>query len=112
MKEILLAEKNAVEPHISCLLRYQEPLWLNRKGHQPQFKSITREKRNHLADGKNGTLDKTPVCTKYRPNYNVLMKEPHNMTLGRKDVEQHNFQEILDQKDKDRAKSGNDQIVC
>jgi len=26
-------------------LRYQEPLYLNRKGHQPAFKSVTRERR-------------------------------------------------------------------
>ena len=73
-------------------------------------------KRNHLADGKNGTLDKTPHAAYYKPKYDVLRKEPKNMSLGRKDIDQHNFQEILDHKDRSSTKKKKsdcgDGVVC
>ena len=64
------------DQHVSRMLRYNEPLKLNRKGHQAVFRSITRHKRNNLADGKNGILDKTPNAAYYKPKYDFVRKDP------------------------------------
>ena len=62
-------------------LRYVEALQLNRKGHQSFFKSITRRKREHLVDGKNPCLEKTPHAAYYKPKYEFFRRPPVNITM-------------------------------
>ena len=90
------------------MLRYNEPLKLNRKGHQAIFRSITRNKRNNLADGKNGHLDKTPDAAYYKPKLNIIRKEPFQADLGAKNIDSL-MDEVLARKDK---LTEQEQIVC
>ena len=112
LKEEELDQRTAGQASSKTLLRYSESLKLNRKGHTACFKSITRMKRDHLVDGKNGMLDKTPHAAYYKPKYDVLRKEPQYYSLGGKDIEQYNFTEILDRKDGVHKKKMGDQVVC
>jgi hypothetical protein len=43
---------------------------LNKKGYQPVFKGISREKRTHLAK----KIDEGPPLAHYTPNYGVVME--------------------------------------
>lgn len=61
----------------NACLRYQERLYLNRKGYQPAFKAVTREKRNNQLDGNKGTEahhQEAPAVGHYRPNYRSVQR--------------------------------------
>jgi hypothetical protein len=49
----------------NSFLRYNEKIFLNKKGHTPEFKSITRSKRNHVPDGKGLPWETTPCVGHY-----------------------------------------------
>ena len=66
-KEQYKAEKNK-------LLRYNETLKLNRKGHSQAFKAVTRMKRDAMLDGTGTQKDKVPPLGHYRPQFEALEK--------------------------------------
>ena len=63
------------------LLRYNEKLYLNRQGYQPWAKSVTRDKRNHMIEGKlygkgNGPIILNgPPVAHYTPSYNAVQRK-------------------------------------
>ena len=63
------------EDKVNELLRWVEPLQLNRKGHTMVFKSISREKRNNLYDPT--LLEKTPHAAYYKPRYQFFFKNSY-----------------------------------
>jgi hypothetical protein len=63
--------------HGNPLLRYQERLHLNRKGHQPMFKGISREKRTHLTK----KIDEGPPIAHYTPIYGAVMVRPKSTKI-------------------------------
>lgn len=72
-----MEEKREEEPEES--LKYKEKLYLNRKGHQSNFKSITREKRNNMKlagvpVGAGTSLVGSPPVAHYTPNFEMTLK--------------------------------------
>jgi hypothetical protein len=67
-----------VEPEqksaINQKLRYNEKLYLNRKNASAAFKSITREKRNHVPDGKGLKWEQVPPMGHYTAKYDYVHK--------------------------------------
>ena len=57
--------KNEEKTPVNTYLRYNEKLNLNRKNAQAVFKSMTRIKRDHIADGRGVIRDKVPDVGKY-----------------------------------------------
>lgn len=51
---------------VDTRLRYNEKIYLNRKGHSAEFKSITRQKRNNVPDGTGFLREATPAVGSYR----------------------------------------------
>ena len=55
MKEKLKVDEE--KQAVNSRLRYNEKLYLNKKNATATFKSITRTKRDHVADGKGLSFD-------------------------------------------------------
>ena len=83
-----IEEKNLKEIHNieqvekgNKLLRYNERLYLNREGYQPWAKSVTRDKRENLVEGKmygrgNGPkIGSGPPLAHYQPSYTAVYKK-------------------------------------
>ena len=71
----LESKENREEPKFK--LRYKEKLYLNRPGYSANFKSITRDKRNHQLDGGFQLIklvDDVPPIAHYRPNFKNVTK--------------------------------------
>lgn len=56
-------QKLAVNSH----LRYNEKIFLNKKGHTQAFKSVTRDKRDHVPDGRGLQWEQMPCVGHYKP---------------------------------------------
>jgi|TARA_B110000285_G_scaffold173967_1_gene195008 hypothetical protein len=74
MEKLKIEEQAKQSSVVNNNLRYQELLYLNRKGYDPTFKGITRKKRDTLLDGKNPGTDKIPPVAHYKPRYTVVDK--------------------------------------
>jgi hypothetical protein len=71
VKEKVKAESEKLLEHNSRL-RYNEKLNLNRKNATATFKSITRTKRNHMADGKGLRLEQMPHVGQYNSKFRAI----------------------------------------
>lgn len=73
---------------VNSNLRYNEKLNLNRKGYQAIFKSVTRAKRDTLADGFSNVIDRVPPPAYYKPKYGVIEANEFHAQIRTKNVEQ------------------------
>lgn len=66
-------DKTIAKPTQNPLLRYQEKLNLNKKNSSATFRSMTREKRNYIADGRGivHVNDQPPPVGKYTTRIEV-----------------------------------------